>query len=810
MHLLAMATMLALPTLLHAQTVRGSVTDERDMPVAGVVVQLLDGRGNVVTRVLSNQRGEYRMTAPRDGSYRVRTQRIGFRPAVYGPWDLKAGADVTQPLALTGLPVTLSTVSVVGESACRALGDSTAATFLVWEQARTALMATHLSAATRTRTSTTNIYQRVLNASGSRILEQNSSIRSASGSQPWRSLPPETIHASGYIVGERDGSMVYYAPDLEVLLSDQFLEDHCVRMAPAADAGRIGISFEPTPTRRGIPEVSGTVWVDRRTSELRSLDYHYINIPRERAENAGGNMEFARTNDGSWVISRWEIRLPVLERRSNRGSVGGLGAMPLSEYRVTAIKVSAGELLAVRQGRDTLWARPPIVLAGSVVDSATGAPVAGARVKLVGTSLVAVTDATGRFGIDDVLPGAYTVEVRTPSLDSVGIVHETGLGVTTGDSAFRIRTPSARQLAATLCANDERMVRAAAVEPRGMVAGSVRTLRDSVSLRNATVVAEWPTTSTDAGLAAESAKRVQWREAPLDSRGMFRICGVPVNTALTLRAEADAGSSAPVRTRIPASQTFTHASLTLDDAADHGAVFAGMVLDDSSRRPIANVELALPALSRTALTNDEGMFRLADIPPGEHQVVLRRIGYSPVDTKVEFTANRTVERRIFLSSLVALQSVFITAERSALPDFDANRKRGMGYFLTRADLEKLKGRKLSDVIARAPGAQVSPGAANQVFIVTSRGARAVSRMARGGEADLVTGSRATECYTQVYVDNILMYAGRKDEPPFDINTIPTEQVEAIEFYSGPSQTPPKYITLNSACGVVVVHTRRKM
>lgn len=45
-------------------------------------------------------------------------------------------------------------------------------------------------------------------------------------------------------------------------------------------------------------------------------------------------------------------------------------------------------------------------------------------------------------------------------------------------------------------------------------------------------------------------------------------------------------------------------------------------------------------------------------------------------------------------------------------------------------------------------------------------------------------------------------------PRFDINTVPASSVAAIDFYAGPSQTPLKYAKLNSACGVLVIHTRR--
>jgi len=40
----------------------------------------------------------------------------------------------------------------------------------------------------------------------------------------------------------------------------------------------VGLGFEPVKGRR-VPEIKGTLWVDRGSSELRVLDYEYVNVP---------------------------------------------------------------------------------------------------------------------------------------------------------------------------------------------------------------------------------------------------------------------------------------------------------------------------------------------------------------------------------------------------------------------------------------------------------------------------------------------------------------------------------------------------
>ena len=151
------------------------------------------------------------------------------------------------------------------------------------------------------------------------------------------------------------------------------------------------------------------------------MEFRYANISPEQESEAGGNMEFARLTNGAWAISRWNIRMPLIEERVRSQSFGGSGA------HIAEIRVSGGDLALARRGNDTLWSRPPLVLSGTVLDSTSGKSIAGARVAIAGTSLAGTADDRGRFTIAGVLPGQYTVEIHTASLDSVSAVHQSPL-----------------------------------------------------------------------------------------------------------------------------------------------------------------------------------------------------------------------------------------------------------------------------------------------------------------------------------------------------------------------------------------------
>ncbi|HYC51793.1 MAG TPA: carboxypeptidase regulatory-like domain-containing protein, partial [Gemmatimonadaceae bacterium] len=399
-----------------AQVVRGTVVDQGRVPLAGVVVQLLDSRDSVAARSLSNERGEFRVQTASPGSYRLRTLRIGFRPTTSEAVIVAAGADVTRMLTLSGVAFNLDTVRVVSKNACRIPSDSATATFAVWEQARTALTAATLSARERSVSSRTIEFERLYDPGLRRKMHETARAHARFDHRAWRALPADALQRSGYIVVDRDGSTTYYGPDIDVLLSDEFSEDHCFRLVNDRNASMLGISFEPNRSRTEVPEIAGTLWLDRKTSELRHVEYRYVNAPRPVSEgNSGGGIRFARLRNGAWVITRWEIRMPVIERRIGTVSAGlpGSRSTSVDETYVREVRVAGGQLVFVARGSDTLWAHPRVGMSGVLTDSVSGKPVVGATIRLRSTPFTATSDSSGSFLFPALLPGDYTLLIST-------------------------------------------------------------------------------------------------------------------------------------------------------------------------------------------------------------------------------------------------------------------------------------------------------------------------------------------------------------------------------------------------------------
>ena len=381
--------LLLAPTLGVAQVVQGTVIERSDnTAVPGVLVTLVDPAGRVVARTLTDQRGRYRLSAS-PGTYRVQTLRIGYKPVLSAELRLNA-EEIEQTIAVTNIPVALEAVQVSAQRSCGSLSDANVAS--VWEQARAAMTVSALSAGAGTLHATLRRYERTTDASFRRTLNEWSRVDSRWVESPWRSLSADSLRRFGY-VHQGDNTVTYHAPDLAVLTSSEFIEDHCFRLVASTKSDSlIGVSFEPTRERSRIADIRGDFWLDRRSSELRAMHFRYANVRGRGADDAGGELSFVRFADGTWTISNWHIRMPLMEQRITNDRVPGQRAR--TELSVAGWRVSGAELLSVRRDRDTLWANTALTATVTTTATATVTPTATTTVTPMVTTTVTPTVTT--------------------------------------------------------------------------------------------------------------------------------------------------------------------------------------------------------------------------------------------------------------------------------------------------------------------------------------------------------------------------------------------------------------------------------
>jgi hypothetical protein len=254
---------------------------------------------------------------------------------------------------------------------------------------------------------------------------------------------------------------------------------------------------------------------------------------------------------------------------------------------------------------------------------------------------------------------------------------------------------------------------------------------------------------------------------------------------------------------------------------DRVGTLVGTVVTDTSLRPISGVEVAMPGIGRSTTTDQNGAFQLVGIPQGAHQVVARQIGFARYEAIIAFKEGETVQRRIVLPRVAMLDTARVVGEGYLPVSFLEHRAVGLGRFLTRADLEKYTGQRLDHILAQLPGVGLVHGIGAAAWVLSKRYTVPLRSINTGSprpnrnagddifipdDSDRRRGMKPG-CYARVYVDRLPLNP-RPTAEPVDINSFAPEGLEAIEWFAGPSQTPPEYQKLNATCGVLVLHTRR--
>lgn len=227
--------------------------------------------------------------------------------------------------------------------------------------------------------------------------------------------------------------------------------------------------------------------------------------------------------------------------------------------------------------------------------------------------------------------------------------------------------------------------------------------------------------------------------------------------------------------------------LSVPDPLAAQAVFTGRTLNDSTREPIAGVEIVLEKPSTRVATDAEGRFSVGNIPWGVQHAIVRKIGYRPVRLRLTVAGDDTMKVDIRMAqAAVELEPIEVTASTvpPGMEAFAQRRLAGFGQFFDSKELRRAEFRRLSD------------------FMTGVRGVRVVQR---GLRAYLV--SSRSNCPMQVWLNGARLTTSPR--VPQDINEFSLVSLEAIEVYAGASDTPAELMgPSGGSCGTVVLWTRR--
>ncbi|WKW11079.1 TonB-dependent receptor plug domain-containing protein [Pseudogemmatithrix spongiicola] len=267
--------------------------------------------------------------------------------------------------------------------------------------------------------------------------------------------------------------------------------------------------------------------------------------------------------------------------------------------------------------------------------------------------------------------------------------------------------------------------------------------------------------------------------SPLLSLLRFGVC-----CAALFWADAEAaGQRAPERRGAPA-----------QSAPSLPGRFFGTVVDASTKRPIAGARISSPSLSAITVTDSVGRFDIPVVPPGLVRFYVVAAEFPRANVTLAFASGEEMERVLELDSTSvaptpardgtaqALPEVTVEATPLApvwLRDFERRRETGRGQYVTRDEITRRNYNRLSDIVQTMRGVTMDCGG--------------------GGSGCQIRMVRAPmQCYPEYWIDGQLNNAWGP--------VIPVRDIEAMEVYTGPTDTPGEFAGRNAGCGTIVIWT----
>lgn len=426
-----------------AQVIRGVVTESvSGLPLAGVLISsasIPDSlRPDGMRNTLTNERGEYALRLSSGGRYVLSAKRIGVARHNTGVLTLQQGETLRVDLILEPFEHRLPVVNVVDVNMCFRKSEQRQQIMALWDEVRTALLATGVSREERRLTGWLSKYQRTLEPKSLRILDDRRSVAEGFFDRPMKSISGDSLRKVGYWHKDEDGSLVFHGPDEEVLLSSAFRTGHCFELITGRDAtkGLVGLAFQPRwPKLKG--GIEGTLWIDAGNFELRFVEFRYDIMTIPSNPHIGGQVHYVRLPSGAWLVRRWFLRMPQFPGQ-------------VSEVPTVWRLIEEGGGLYTRGLRS--WETPGTIT-GVVTDSMGRHPLLGTVVALSGTPFSVNVDSLGRFRFDSIATGAYTLLASHPIYADFGqLADEEPLTVEAGkESRVGLRAITTTQLRGVVC-----------------------------------------------------------------------------------------------------------------------------------------------------------------------------------------------------------------------------------------------------------------------------------------------------------------------------------------------------------------------
>jgi hypothetical protein len=178
-------------------------------------------------------------------------------------------------------------------------------------------------------------------------------------------------------------------------------------------------------------------------------------------------------------------------------------------------------------------------------------------------------------------------------------------------------------------------------------------------------------------------------------------------------------------------------------------------------------------------TNARGEFAFQGITPGKYVIQASAIGFATLSSPIEVKALETLEIEFEVDPEAArLPDVNVTEAPNLPAEFVRRKSEGGGRYFTRADIERRHPNSVAELLRTVPGMRVE---------------------CRGVECRAMFNRAPRNCPPAYFID------GAPAHPSFIWLQTPND-LDGVEVYSGPAETPPE-LNRYSSCGAIVLWTR---